>query len=78
MRNTQALESVRRQRVQSLIRRLSPFTTTMTFCKLGKNLVGVDFLEWLTLRPNMPSLPHFSHFADILRPISFDEASTLG
>ena len=51
---------------------------TDTFCMLGKNRVGVDRLEWLTLRPAMPVLPHRSHLYDILVNRLIDWTMVLG
>ena len=58
-------ESVRRQRVQMLTRRICPSIITRLRWMLGRNERLLDFLEWLTELPNLGPLPQISHFAII-------------
>jgi hypothetical protein len=46
------------QRVQALIRRAMPFTSTDVFWTLGSQRRLVFRFEWLTLWPNTTPLPH--------------------
>ena len=54
---------VRRQRVHSDSLRSRPSTVIFDLWMLGMKRVLVRRLEWLTLFPAWPALPHNSHFA---------------
>ena len=54
---------VRRQRVHSDSLRSRPSTVIVDLWMLGMKRVFVRRLEWLTLLPVWPALPHSSHFA---------------
>lgn len=56
---------LRRQRVQTLIRRGVPFTIALTRWVLGAHVRLVLMLLWLTLWPVARVFPHISHFAGI-------------
>jgi hypothetical protein len=55
------------QRVQALIRRGVPLTSTEVFWTLGSQRRLVFRLEWLTLWPNATLLPHSSQRLDTVR-----------
>jgi len=46
------------QRVQAFTRCRCPFITIVVRCTLGNQRVFVRRFEWLTLWPELPTLPH--------------------
>jgi len=53
------------QRVQTYRRTLRPLSMTWTRRMLGRQILLVFLLEWLTLWPNWTDLLQISHFAMI-------------
>ena len=64
---------VLRHLVQILTRFGAPFTVIVSLWVLGRKRVLVRRLEWLTLFPDIPTLPQTSHF--MIDPYPFDRRS---